>query len=182
MGYSISVELPSTQARDEMLSFLHAQDWEGLAKSLSGNFREEGTVLFPVPGPDLAYAPREEDGVDPSRLLGYNGSLIPHSAWSVIAWIATQHAKPGHAPYFWYDHEKIECEITDDPLLRSGNFMVDEDGVFIPRKAKKAGLKGMVLSFIIDKSNQALLNEQKLSSRLPPDWFIHQTSQGEGSG
>lgn len=74
MGYSISVELPSAKDRDEMFSFLRAQDWESLAQATAGNFMDEGAVLYPVAGPDLAYAPDKDDGVDEDR-LGMNTPL-----------------------------------------------------------------------------------------------------------
>lgn len=145
---------------------------------------DEGVVLYPVAGPDLAYAPDKDDGVDEDRLLGFNGSRIPHTAWAVIAWVATQYAKPGQNPVFWYDNEQVECEITQDPKIRTGNFMVDPGGVFLPNEDKIPGLPSLLFASKMKKKAQAHAQEREWIQGLHDRWQArpNPTSDMEGVG
>ena len=173
MGYSISVALPTRAERDRMLAFLDTQDWERLADISAPDIAGGSLNGGPVAGADLAYPP---DSVSPDRLLGFNGSGIPHAAWAVVGWVAAQYRKEGKHPHFYYDSERMTCVVDDDPTNTTRHFQVDQQGVFVIRPEKAVGFWGMADAFFKEmagRGKQAKLAEQDWIRHMGQAWAQH---------
>lgn len=167
MGYSISVALPDRKTRDRMLDFFKTLDWMTLRQACG----QEGAGLRTVvEGRLLAYPPK---GVSLERMLGFNGSMIPHAAWAVVAWVATQFRAAGQDPVIYYDQEAFPCTVTDDPSHPSQHFLVDDQGVFVIRKEDKPLLLRVLQGLGKDRQHdldQGKLREQAWIRQMNEAW------------
>lgn len=178
MGYSISVAVPDRKTRDRLFDFFKTLDWMALREA-SG---PEGTNLRTVvEGRLLAYPPK---GVNLDQVLGFNGSMIPHAAWAVVAWVATQFRAPGQDPVIYYDDEALPCTVADDPTHSSRHFLVDNQGVFVIREENRPLLLRVLQGLAKDSKHdleQGKLREQAWIRNMNDAWRAFNAQAGAGA-
>lgn len=169
MSYSISVGFATSKQKADMLAFWNSQDHTEFQDILE---KEEGYADQGILSEksELGYPPE----VLADRVLGFNGSSIPHIFWAFCAWMVVQN--PGSSMY--YDHEVMPIKVYHEPHPKQlgKEFAVDKEGVFIQRPSpfwskivQSWDTKQQTRAWLIDltekwKAHQASLANHEVSS------------------